>query len=104
MLVLNLKGHWYAEVAEGRKTVEYRALGRYWQSRLGKLRPGSEIAFRRGYYDRASDLAATVEGIDVGPCPYEGWSGDFYRIRFRLAAPPATGLQDSGNSSSRPDE
>lgn len=89
MLVLNLRRHWYAEVAEGRKTVEYRALGRYWRSRLEKLGPGSGIVFRLGYYDRSSDLPATVEGIDVGPCPYEGWSGDFYRIRFRLQGAPA---------------
>lgn len=105
MLVLNLKRHWYAEVAEGRKTVEYRALGRYWQSRLERLKPGDRIRFRLGYYDRASDIEATVDGIDIGPCPYPGWDGDFYRIRFRLLpGPPAKAPQGSGNGPSRPVE
>lgn len=84
MLTLNLTRRWYVEVAEGRKTVEYRARGRYWANRLKKLDPGSVIRFRLGYYDRSSDLPAVVEGVDVGPCPYAGWDGEFYRIKFRL--------------------
>lgn len=87
MLVLNLYGRWYAEIAEGRKTVVYLAVSPYWRSRLEKLAPGDVIRFRRGYYDRASDIEATVDGIDIGPCPYPGWDGDFYRIRFRLLRP-----------------
>lgn len=67
MLVLNLYRHWHAEIAEGRKTVEYRVVCPYWRSRLEKLVPGDVIRFRRGYYDRSSDIEATVDGIDVGP-------------------------------------
>ena len=26
-------------------------------------------------------------GVDVGPCPYPGWRGDFYRIRFEILQP-----------------
>lgn len=73
MLVLNLHRHWHAEIAEGRKTVEYRVVCPYWRSRLEKLAPG--------------DIEATVDGIDFGPCPYPGWDGDFYRIRFHLSNP-----------------
>ena len=87
MLVLNLYRHWHAEIAEGRKTVEYRAVSPYWRSRLERLKPGDRIRFRLGYSDRASDIEATVDGIDIGPCPYPGWDGDFYRIRFRLLRP-----------------
>ena len=87
MLVLNLHRHWHAEIAEGRKTVEYRVVCPYWRSRLEKLAPGDVIRFRRGYYDRSSDIEATVDGIDFGPCPYPGWEGDFYRIRFHLSNP-----------------
>lgn len=72
MLVLNLHRHWHAEIAEGRKTVEYRVVCPYWRSRLEKLAPGDVIRFRRGYYDRSSDIEATVDGIDFGPCPYPG--------------------------------
>ena len=67
MLVLNLHRHWHAEIAEGRKTVEYRVVCPYWRSRLEKLAPGDVIRFRRGYYDRSSDIEATVDGIDFGP-------------------------------------
>lgn len=87
MLVLNLHRHWHAEIAEGRKTVEYRVVCPYWRSRLEKLAPGDVIRFRRGYYDRSSDIEATIDGIDFGPCPYPGWDGDFYRIRFHLSNP-----------------
>lgn len=105
MLVLNLYRHWHAEIAEGRKTVEYRAVSPYWRSRLEKLAPGDVIRFRRGYSDRASDIEATVDGIDIGPCPYPGWDGDFYRIRFRLLpGAPAKDPQGSGNGPSRPVE
>ena len=27
------------------------------------------------------------DGVDIGPCPYPGWRGDYYHIRFDVVQP-----------------
>lgn len=36
------------------------------------------MRFQRGYTKTASVYA--VQDIDVGPCPYDGWDDEYYRI------------------------
>ena len=46
--------HWYGEIEAGRKTVEYREINDYWESRLwadGVTERISAIRFSRGYTD-----------------------------------------------------
>lgn len=98
--------HWYDELKSGRKTVEYRKLTNFWARRLdfsinaytigagpraislvspsyrlfSEKRKASAV-FRPGY---VSDpwLVVPILYIDVGPCPYEGWSGWYFRIHL----------------------
>jgi len=77
-----LKRHWHAEMLSGRKDIEYRAITPYWTSRL--VKPGYRIthaAFSRGYTARGR-FVRPVTLIDIGPCPYPGWTGDFYRVHL----------------------
>lgn len=93
-LVLNLKKEWYDKIASGEKTVEYRKLSEYWVGRLCEpqprhgfwacgrpLRDFDVVEFRRGY-TKADAIVRKFIKIDVGPCPYEGWNGNYFRIYF----------------------
>lgn len=84
MLVLNLTRRWFDAVRRGGKRTEYRAATPYWAARLGRLGDGSTILFRPGYARSEEDLLARVVSVDVGPYPYPGWDGDYFRIRFVL--------------------
>lgn len=75
-----LKGHWYTEMLAGRKDIEYRAVKPYWTARLA-TRPVTHAAFSRGFTTKGR-LIRTVTKIDIGPCPYSGWTGDFYRVHL----------------------
>ena len=79
-----LTRHWWLMIKDGRKTVEYREVSPYWTARVRNLKPGDRIWFRRGRFDRFSDVPAIFDGVDVGPCPYPGWPPQVYRIRFHL--------------------
>ena len=37
-----LTKHWFTEIKEGRKTIEFRVKTDYWTTRLHKLNPGDE--------------------------------------------------------------
>ena len=80
-----LKRHWHAEMLAGRKDIEYRAITPYWTARLMRhLRGGPKVthaAFSRGYTARGRFIRP-VTLIDIGPCPYPGWTGDFYRVHL----------------------
>lgn len=84
MLVLNLTRRWFDAIRHGGKRTEYRAATPYWAARLERLGDGSKILFRPGYARSEEDLLARVVSVDVGPCPYPGWDGDYFRIRFVL--------------------
>lgn len=84
MLVFNLTRRWFDAIRLGGKRTEYRAAKPYWTARLHRLREGDVILFRPGYARSAEDLLARVMSVDIGPCPYSGWDGDHFRIRFAL--------------------
>lgn len=70
---------WFDEVALGLKRVEYRKLTARWHSRIIQAQPHT-VVFHRAYTGRT--LMFAVNKIDIGPCPYKGWPGDYIRIHF----------------------
>lgn len=94
-IIFNLKREWYDKIASGEKTVEYRKLSRYWRCRLvfgpylmnknGEfLVPDGDVfaVFRLGYSRTHPDIVRRIVKIDIGPCPYDGWNGEYFRIHF----------------------
>ena len=80
-LDLVLKFHWFDEIEAGRKDIEYREIRPYWTVRIWERRDKIKtVTFRRAY--TLKKLTRNVEKIDIGPCPYEGWDGEYYRIYF----------------------
>lgn len=75
-----LTRHWYDEMVQGRKDIEYRAVTPYWTARLTR-RPVTHAVFSLGYTARVR-IVRPVNAIDIGPCPYSGWTGDFYRVHL----------------------
>lgn len=102
----NQKNHWYDKIASGDKTVEYRRVCRHWGSRLhvtnmplakgegwveidgSREMPKDWFAvFRVGYPSKGKqgkfpDIVRRITKIDIGPCPYDGWDGEYFRIHF----------------------
>lgn len=86
-LVLNMKRVWFAKIWNGEKTIEYREKKPYWKKRIGGWAGGFEPIFkfvemRLGYKGDGPVLLIQVNSVDVGKCPYEGWTGDYYRLHF----------------------
>lgn len=98
-IIFNLKREWYDRIASGEKTVEYRRICKHWASRLGIVWPigdaddymishgvrlvfGWCAVFRLGYSRKHPDIVRRITMIDIGPCPYEGWDGKWFRIHF----------------------
>ena len=94
-IILNLKREWYDKIARGEKTVEYRRICDYWIGRLCKAAPRGAfyangrpirmfdvVEFRLGY-KREGAIVRKITNIDIGPCPYEGWNGEYFRIHFK---------------------
>jgi hypothetical protein len=78
-----LKYQWFDLIASGEKTVEYRKITPYWRARIWDKRHaliGEFVTFSRGY--TSETIARRIDRIDVGPCPYGGWAGDYYRVHF----------------------
>ncbi len=89
-LILHLERKWFARIWNGEKTVEYREVKPYWDRRIGKWLGDNTphfILFKIGYTSDGPRLLVQTCGIDVGPCPYPGWTGDYYRIRFEIVQP-----------------
>lgn len=92
---LVLTHHWFDEVASGRKRIEYRAMTHRWARLLVCVPPPREVVFHRGYTQTTMRFA--VDKIDIGPCPYANWPGDWYRIHLGIqlpnpeAMPPSNG-------------
>lgn len=93
LIIFNLKREWYDKIASGEKTVEYRKNCRYWDVRLrkammhtrGLILPRQQYlaVFRLGYSRKHPDIVRRIVKIDIGPCPYDGWDGDYFRIYFK---------------------
>lgn len=89
-LVLPLTRAWFAKIWNGEKRTEYRAVKPYWTKRIGAWVDDNAprfILFQIGYAKDGPRLLVQTTGVDVGPCPYPGWRGDFYRIRFEILQP-----------------
>lgn len=84
-LHLVLTHHWFDEIANGNKTIEYRALKPVYIKRILNNRMLETIIFHRGY--TAHVITADIRFIDVGHCPYDGWDGDYIRIHFKSPSP-----------------
>ena len=87
-LVLTMKRVWFAKIWNGEKTIEYREKKPYWTRRIGEW-VGNEplvkfVEMRLGYRGNIPVILIQVNSVDVGKCPYEGWTGDYYRMHFEL--------------------
>ena len=93
LIIFNLKREWYDKIASGEKIVEYRRVCDYWRKRVwfkcGALKgyllfPNNDrlAVFRLGYSRKYPDIVRRIVKIDIGPCPYIGWEGDYFRIHF----------------------
>ena len=89
-LVLPLTRLWFAKIWNGEKRTEYRKVKPYWTKRIGAWVGDNAprfILFQIGYAKDGPRLLVQTTGVDVGPCPYPGWSGDFYRLNFEIVQP-----------------
>ena len=80
-LDLVLTYHWFDEIAAGRKTIEYREKTHFWFKRIWRNREKIKtVTFRRGY--TSTTIKKKVTKIDLGPCPYPEWDGEYNRVHF----------------------
>ena len=78
---LVLKGVWFDMMVSGMKDVEYREIKPHWIRLLWSNRNTiTHAKFSRGYTKKS--ITRKVRSIDIGPCPYAGWAGDYYRIHM----------------------
>lgn len=75
-LHLTLTFHWWEEIAEGRKTCEYRRFCEGWRKRLNGLQRGDLVVFHRGYTGRT--FTRQIESIRI----IDGWKlpNDVYKF------------------------
>lgn len=86
-LVLNMKREWLAKVWNGEKIVEYREKKPYWDKRLANWvgdRCGRFVLMVWGYRKKTPAVLLQVNRVDIGPCPYKGWGGEYYRLHFGI--------------------
>lgn len=78
---LVLTHHWFDEIVHGDKRIEYRSMSPQWIKQIwnhrGTLR---HVIFHRGYTSEKSIRKITK--INIGPCPYDGWNGEYIMIYF----------------------
>lgn len=85
LLHLTLFYRWFHEVQCGTppKRVEYRAIKPRWTKQIWDKRETlTHVVLHRGYTKNV--IRAEITKIDIGPCPYTGWEGDYYRVHFKL--------------------
>lgn len=89
-IILPLKREWFAKIWNGEKTVEYREVKPYWEKRIGAWVGDNSpkfVLFQLGYTKDGPRILVQVSKTDIGPCPYVGWCGNFYRIHFSIVGP-----------------
>ena len=79
---LVLTHHWFDEISSGRKMIEYRELKNSHLKRILNNPELKTIVFHRGY--SSIIVIMTVSSVDVGPCPYPDWPGDYIRIHLKF--------------------
>jgi len=97
-IVFNLRREWFEKIATGEKAIEYRRICEHWARKLGAIWPiGScekeilrkglsfeepvDAVFRLGYKS-GNDIVRRITKVDIGPCPYDGWDGEWFRVHF----------------------
>ena len=81
VLHLVLTHRWFDMMACRAKDVEYRAMTEHWTRLIWDRRDRiTHARFARGYTSQT--ILRPVRCIDIGPCPYDGWDGDYYRIHM----------------------
>jgi len=86
-LVLNMKREWFAAIWNGTKTTEYREKKPYWEKRIGNWVGeccGRFVEMRLGYKRTTPVMLLQVDRVDIGPCPYPGWAGEYFRLHFAV--------------------
>jgi len=86
---LSLKRKWFAKIWNGEKTIEYRRVTpkyRKLATWIGEAR-GVFMMFYIGMMKTGPRMLVQVSKIDVGPCPLEGFDGEYYRIHFDVVQP-----------------
>lgn len=85
-LILNMKRKWFAKVWNGEKTIEYRERKPYWDKRIGDWvgQRGKFVLMVIGYRRNTPAILLQVDRVSIGGCPYEGWSGEYYRLHFAV--------------------
>lgn len=89
-LTLPLTRMWFAKIWNGEKRTEYREVKPYWTKRIGAWVGDNTprfIMFQIGYAKDGLRLLVQTTGVDVGACPYPGWDGDYYRLKFEIIQP-----------------
>lgn len=92
---LSFKRKWFAKIWNGEKSVEYRSVTPKYKKLaewIGNAR-GVFMMFYIGMMRTGPRLLVQVTAIDIGPCPLEGFDGEYYRISFEVVQPY---LYDSG--------
>ena len=79
VLHLMLHGKWFDSIVYGDKRIEYRLIKPRWTKQIWERKP-TEMILHRGYTSNIIRVPITL--IDIGPCPYVGWDGEYYRIHF----------------------
>ena len=78
---LVITGHWFDQVLHRNKDVEYRQIKPRWTKQIWDKRDTLKtVVLHRGY--TSTVIRAEIILIDIGPCPYQGWEDDYYRIHF----------------------
>lgn len=84
-LHLVLTRRWFEEIKSGRKLVEYRNPTPFWQKRIwDKRNLFKTVIFHCGYTNET--IQCNIAGIDMGPCEYPEWPGEYIRIHLALPA------------------
>lgn len=84
-LHLFLTAHRFDFTDHDKKPVEYRRIGTRLEKQILSAKPGDLVAYHRGYTSRV--CVRRITKIDIGPCPYKGWSGNYYRIHSEKVTP-----------------
>ena len=81
-LHLVLTHHWFTEILEGRKLIEYREIKPHWTKLIWERRNELKtVTFARAY--TKTTITREIIKIDKGTCPYPDWDGEYYRIHFK---------------------
>lgn len=82
-LSLVLTYHWFDQIVYGDKRTEYRKMSPHWLKMIWERKDRiTHVRFRRGY--TKTSIKCPVANIDIGPCPYDGWDDEYYRIYFQV--------------------